>query len=255
MAGSNVVSLSGGKDSTAMLLMLLERGEDVADIVFYDTGWEFPQMYEHLVRLEEFTGRKITRLNARIPNGTASDKKGLDWLFADAPVIKRGTSIVHRVGYGWPFPSGRWCAGRKQAALRAHFQAMTYRQDIQLPVWQCIGFDDDEFKRRNNLKVGRIWYNHRFTLIEWEINEKDALAYCRKLGFDWNGLYEQFHRLSCFCCPLQSLDELRALRRNFPSLWKRMLLMESWLPEGIQRRFNTSTVSGLDARFAAEEAI
>ena len=75
MAGSNVVSLSGGKDSTAMLLMLLERGEDVADIVFYDTGWEFPQMYEHLVRLEEFTGRKITRLNARIPNGTASDKK------------------------------------------------------------------------------------------------------------------------------------------------------------------------------------
>ena len=41
---ANVVSLSGGKDSTAMLLMLLERGEPVADVVFFDTGWEFPEM-------------------------------------------------------------------------------------------------------------------------------------------------------------------------------------------------------------------
>lgn len=51
---SNVVSLSGGKDSTAMLLMLLERGEPVADVVFFDTGWEFPEMYEHLEKLEAF---------------------------------------------------------------------------------------------------------------------------------------------------------------------------------------------------------
>ena len=42
---SNVVSLSGGKDSTAMLLMLLERGEPVADVMFFDTGSEFLEMY------------------------------------------------------------------------------------------------------------------------------------------------------------------------------------------------------------------
>ena len=51
---ANVVSLSGGKDSTAMLLILLERGEPVADVVFFDTGWEFPEMYEHLAKLETF---------------------------------------------------------------------------------------------------------------------------------------------------------------------------------------------------------
>ena len=64
---SNVVSLSGGKDSTAMLLMLLERGESVADVMFFDTGWEFPEMYEHLEKLETFTGLKITRLRPRLP--------------------------------------------------------------------------------------------------------------------------------------------------------------------------------------------
>ena len=40
---SNIVSLSGGKDSTAMLLMLLEHGESVADVMFFDTGWKFPE--------------------------------------------------------------------------------------------------------------------------------------------------------------------------------------------------------------------
>ncbi|MFR8670823.1 MAG: phosphoadenosine phosphosulfate reductase family protein, partial [[Clostridium] leptum] len=47
-----VVSLSGGKDSTALLLRLLEEKMPVDDILFSDTGLEFPQMYEHLEKLE-----------------------------------------------------------------------------------------------------------------------------------------------------------------------------------------------------------
>ena len=39
-----IVNLSGGKDSTAMLLMLLEKGCPVDYILFADTGKDFPQM-------------------------------------------------------------------------------------------------------------------------------------------------------------------------------------------------------------------
>ena len=60
-----VLSLSGGKDSTAMLLRLLEENRPVDLILFCDTGLEFPQMYEHLDRLEAYIGRPIIRLKAK----------------------------------------------------------------------------------------------------------------------------------------------------------------------------------------------
>ena len=48
----NIINLSGGKDSTAMLLMCLENGYRIDDVVFCDTTVEFPQMYEHLEKLQ-----------------------------------------------------------------------------------------------------------------------------------------------------------------------------------------------------------
>lgn len=237
-----------------MLLMLLERGEGIADIVFFDTGWEHPEMYEHLEKLEEYAGKKITRLQARLPPGTQTGKSPFDWLFSEARIVKRGTSMIHKIGRGWPEAARRWCSGSKRDAINAHFMALTHRQDIHLPVFQCIGFAADEQKRAIHHKQRNKWILSRFPLLEWGITEKEALAYCKKLGFNWSGLYDHFNRVSCFCCPLQPLDELRALRRHYPELWRRMLLMESWLPEGKTRRFKNVTVSALDARFAAEEA-
>lgn len=44
----HVVSFSGGKDSTAMLLKMTELGKPIDCILFCDTGLEFPAMYEHI---------------------------------------------------------------------------------------------------------------------------------------------------------------------------------------------------------------
>ena len=49
-----IVNLSGGKDSTAMLLMLLEKHCPIDYILFADTGKDFPQMRDHLKRLAEY---------------------------------------------------------------------------------------------------------------------------------------------------------------------------------------------------------
>ena len=47
---NNTISLSGGKDSTAMLNIMLGRGESIHSAVFFDTGWEFPEMLEHIIK-------------------------------------------------------------------------------------------------------------------------------------------------------------------------------------------------------------
>ena len=60
----HIVSLSGGKDSTAMLLRMLEEGWPVDLIIFCDTGLEFDAMYRHIEKLETYVGIPITRLKA-----------------------------------------------------------------------------------------------------------------------------------------------------------------------------------------------
>lgn len=54
----HAVSLSGGKDSTAMLLLMVERGLPIDLVLNADTGMEFPEMYEHLAWVDEYLFRE-----------------------------------------------------------------------------------------------------------------------------------------------------------------------------------------------------
>jgi len=57
-----IVSFSGGKDSTAMLHRLISWGYPIDAVIFFDTSWEFPQMYDQLNLVEKKTGLKIHRV-------------------------------------------------------------------------------------------------------------------------------------------------------------------------------------------------
>ena len=56
---TDYVALSGGIDSTALALLMPH-----AELVFTDTGWEFPELYAHLDRIEAVTGHTITRIQS-----------------------------------------------------------------------------------------------------------------------------------------------------------------------------------------------
>ncbi|HEK8692780.1 TPA: phosphoadenosine phosphosulfate reductase family protein, partial [Clostridioides difficile] len=56
-----VASFSGGKDSAAMLLLILEKRLLLDEIVFIDTGLEFKEIYDIIDDFEKRINFKITR--------------------------------------------------------------------------------------------------------------------------------------------------------------------------------------------------
>lgn len=72
MSEYNIVSVSGGKDSTALLLLARERQPDNLSGVFADTGNEHPQTYEYVRYLEQATGVPIRWVKDEAPACSSS---------------------------------------------------------------------------------------------------------------------------------------------------------------------------------------
>lgn len=96
----HIASVSWGKDSLAMLLLLIEKSWPLDEVVFYDTGMEFQAIYDTQDRMLpelERLGIKYTRLEPENP-----------FLFdmLERPVQSRQKG-AHR-GYGWCGSLCRW---------------------------------------------------------------------------------------------------------------------------------------------------
>lgn len=227
----HIVSLSGGKDSTAMLLRMLEEGMPVDIILFCDTGLEFEGMYRHIEKLEKYIGIPITRLKSQQP---------FEYLFFEHMPRRKNPELTGRKGYSWGGPRNRWCTAMlKTRIIDRYLRELSKEYTLK----QYIGIAADEAHRVRDFN---------YPLVDWGMTEADCLAYCKERGFDWDGLYDIFHRVSCWCCPLQSYDELRKLRRHFPELWERLRYMDKNTWRNFLKNYS---VEQLEARFAFEDEL
>lgn len=189
-----VVSSSFGKDSTAMIHLMQDQGIKISHLMFYETGWDFPEMEDHIARVEKNIGMKATRIR----------------------YYRHSDEMLGR--WGWPHGSGGWCVANKTRTCNKFVRAVHGTQE-------CIGYTTDEMRRVERPTMKKKW-PVKFPLIDLGISEKDALEYCKSMGYDWGGLYNVFNRVSCFCCPKAGKKRIEKLKSDFPTLYNRYLQMD-----------------------------
>ena len=219
----NIVNFSGGKDSTAMLLMMIEKGMSIDRIICVDTSKEFPAMYRHINKVQKMCPIKIEIV-----------KIDFDYWFGEHVKTK---GCIGEIGYGWPNMLNRWCTALKSAAINKSIKEIKKVDRIKF-----IGIAYDEIYRNKKS-------NFQYPLVEWGITEKQALEYCYSKGLDWEGLYKKFHRVSCWCCPLSRIGELRVLYNEFPKLWTELIEMQK---KSFRKFKGDYFVNDLSEKFANE---
>lgn len=187
-----IPSVSFGKDSTAMLLMMIEHDEPIHSVLCFDTEREFPEIKAHAAKVVSDTGVKLRVVRHWI---------GFDFL---------------EERYGKAHGSGGWCAAAKRDCCNKYLRLML--KDNKNIV-ECIGYSADEQKRAD--KMVKKW-PVRFPLTEWGVTSKMALAYCYSKGYKFGSIYDWMpsKRVSCYNCPKQTTKDWKAIRLHHPELFQ-----------------------------------
>jgi len=195
-----IASFSGGKDSTAMVLKLIQLNYPLDEIVFYDNGMEFKATYNVVKYI--FSVAK----NHDIKCTTLTCPYGFLYKAFDKVVNHRDGTIGN--GYSWCGGICRWGTTDKLTYIDK------YCQNKNAKCYVGIAFDEQKRleKERKAYKL--------FPMADWKMSETQALQYCYEKGINWNeptnltesgyiDLYTILDRVSCWCCANKNLYELR----------------------------------------------
>lgn len=205
---TGIVALSGGKDSTAMLLRMLELDDPIKypvnRIVFCDTEFEFPALYEYLDRVQAYLDEHYPHRGLVIEKVNAT-KTWNDWFYGKLVSGKmegntRGAPLKLHPCW-WSREAKIYPLGRVAKEMDADFM--------------YIGIAHDEQKRIRDSDD-----RYRYPLNEWKWTENDCMDYLDHHGIALN-LYTVFNRLGCFHCPKQSHRSWYSLWLHFPELWEK----------------------------------
>ena len=131
------------------------------------------------------------------------------------------------------------------------------RQFTPKETIQYHGIAANEMVRTlKNQKYGNKKIDIRHPLVALGMTESDCLQFCYSRGFDFGGLYRDFNRVSCFCCPLKRISELRMIYKKYPDLWRRMFEMDNKTTTIFKWRKdpkNTYRIIDLQRRFQEED--
>lgn len=215
-----VVSVSGGKDSAAVVLALREA-EIPARYAFADTGWEAPQVYDYLGEMERILGITIERVG--FPGGMV------------AKVRKRAN---------FPSRMTKWCTGElKRDQIRKVHERI--RNDEDTDTVSVLGIRAEESAARAGMAefeyVDAHWGGYVWRpIMRWTVG--DVLAIHHRHGLPVNPLYKLgFGRVGCMPCIFSNKAEVKLMAEHFPERVDMIRALEAEVTEERARRIAAGT--------------
>ena len=186
------LSFGGGVNSTALLLLLTDQGEEF-ETIFVNHGGDYPETYEYVDYLRS-RGFEITEI---IP-----DVEGCHTIY--------DYSMKSRIIPSFRF---RWCADK--------FKIRPIYKYIHYPCVMFIGFDYDETKRTaKSLKKVGDGITNIFPLIDAKMDRNACIDLIKEHGL------KVPPKSGCWFCPFMHKLEVRELFLNHRDLYGKALQME-----------------------------
>lgn len=212
-----IASVSFGKDSLAMLLLIIKNKLPLDEVVFYDTGMEFNAIYNIRDKVKIWLNQLGIKYTELKPIMDFKDK------MYNYPHKSRKGEL--KQGYGWCGGLCRWGTSEKVRTLDK------YCKDSH----QYIGIALDEPIRLDRLK-GTNKSSH---LAEYGYTEKMALELCYNEGYNWNEdgieLYSILDRVSCWCCRNKNLKELANYKKYLQKYFDKLIELENKIGEPMKK--------------------
>ena len=215
-----ILSWSGGKDSTASIILAHENKEPLDVIVFSEVMYDRKNnisgeqpAHIHFIRniakpLLESWGYQVLILRGK-----------QDYLDCFYRIIEHPRKHKEHKGKHFGFPVSGLCSVKrdcKERPIKEYYQMLTE------PYVQYVGICIDEPERLKSLHKD----DSKVSLLEkYNYTEEMARRKCEEYGL-LSPCYELSKRGGCWFCPNAKLEEHREIRKRYPKSWEQFVGLE-----------------------------
>ena len=214
------LSFSGGKDSTASVILAHEHNEPLDTIVFCEVMYDLKNNIsgenpEHIKFIKEEAKPLFESWGYQVEILRANR----DYLDFFHRIIMHPRKHMDHKGKKFGFPVYGMCGVKRDLKLKPIDQ---YYKSISDEIIQYVGICADEKRRLTSLRnqPGRISLLEKYGFTEQMAREK-----CVEYGL-LSPSYQFSDRGGCWFCPNAKLAEHRIIKEKYPDVWNQFVALE-----------------------------